>query len=76
MTTEEMLLQKYGPVLSTEDLASALKFESAKAFVNAVSAGRVPFNTFRRGRYRLAHAADVAAYIDGLRLASSQHSSA
>lgn len=74
MTTEEMLLTKYGPMLSTDDIAQALKFDSAKAVANAFSAGRLPFNTFRRGRYRVAHAADVAAYIDGLRSASSLQS--
>jgi len=35
--------------------------------LNAVGAERLPIKTFKLGRQRFAHAADVAAHIDGLR---------
>ena len=40
---------------------------------NLVSAGKCPVPTFRQGKYRYAHVADLAAHLDRMRAHAHHH---
>lgn len=65
--TEEALVMKYGATLSMQQLARELHYANAKSLLNAISAEQFPVPTFKLGKFRVAHASDVAAYIDAQR---------
>ncbi|MEJ1407111.1 MAG: hypothetical protein Q2484_17030 [Candidatus Sedimenticola sp. (ex Thyasira tokunagai)] len=63
MTTEEMLLSKYGATLDTRNLAEVLHM-SLKGVQNAIAMETFDIPTFKLRKKRLAHVRDVAGYID------------
>lgn len=64
-STAEYLLERYGPLLSANDLAEVLRFSGTLALERSMQRGHLNLRTFhmqgRRGVF--AHATDVAAYI-------------
>ena len=50
-----------------QQLARELHYANAKSLLNAISAEQFPVPTFKLGKFRVAHASDVAAYIDAQR---------
>jgi hypothetical protein len=69
VTTEQMIVERYGVTLNTDQLAELLHM-GKKSVTNSISADRFPITTFKAGKYRLAHASDVASYLDNQRAAS------
>jgi hypothetical protein len=63
MTTLDILIQKYGPVLNLKELGQVIKMSPA-GIRNAVSAERFPIPTHRCGKTRVARADHVADYLD------------
>jgi|APLak6261680685_1056136.scaffolds.fasta_scaffold01060_4 hypothetical protein len=64
-STAEYLMERYGPLLSANDLAEVLRFSGTLALDRSIQRGHLSLKTFhmqgRRGVF--AHANDVAAYI-------------
>lgn len=62
---EKLLLEKYGPLLTGEDLRIALGFPSLSAFRQALLRKRVPVPVFslpqRHGKFALS--SDIAAWL-------------
>jgi hypothetical protein len=71
LTTEKVLTETYGAVMSGVELRKALGFKSVSAFHRAVAAGNVQVGFFRmpgrRGRFALA--SDVAAWLHEVKAA-------
>jgi len=65
-TTEQMLALLYGPLLDAGELAAVLKRGSAKRILNAISDETFPIPTFKERGRRVAHARDVARYLERL----------
>lgn len=65
MTTLEMLLSKYGPVLGTKELGEVLRMTPA-SIRNSISDESFPIKTVRDKKGRLADVRDVATYLDAL----------
>jgi len=66
LLTQAYLLDKYGPRLDMEQLASVLVLD-AGTLLNQVSAGTLQVKTYRDGRKRFADYRDVAEYLDRVR---------
>lgn len=62
-TILEILLDKYGPTLSTKELGEVLKMTPA-SIRTAISDETFPISTFRAGKQRLATALEVAEYLE------------
>ena len=64
-TLERDLLDKYGPLMASDDLRGALGYPTMEAFRQALSRRTVPIPVFplekRRGKYALTK--DVAAWL-------------
>jgi len=67
---EKYILEKYGPILTTDELATVFKYKNGVEVSNAVSREtfpdkNTPFNkTMKIGSRRVANFKDVAAYIE------------
>ena len=66
---EKDLMNKYGPLLSTKDLAEVFKYKDRRCVVDAISRGMFPcvespLETIKRGKQRFARCETVAAYIE------------
>jgi hypothetical protein len=63
-STAEYLMERYGPLLSANDLAEVLRFSGTLALDRSIQRGHLSLKTFhmqgRRGVF--AHANDVAAF--------------
>jgi len=66
MLTTAYLLEKYGPLL-TEAQAGEVLHIAEGTMRNMRTRGDSPVPPIKRGSATLYHAADVAAYVDGLR---------
>ena len=69
MNTEQHLLETYGPLLSTDDLAEVFKFGSKNSVLSSISAEQfpqkeAPLQTVKSGKRRYAYYRTVARYID------------
>ncbi|MBD9477400.1 hypothetical protein [Pseudoxanthomonas sp. PXM02] len=66
---EQGLLQRYGPVVGSDELRQALGYPSQDAFRQAMARGRLPVPVFtiagRRGKYALSK--DIAMWLAQLR---------
>ena len=75
-TLERGLLDKYGPLMASDDLRGALGYPTMEAFRQALSRKTVPIPVFslekRRGKYALTK--DVAAWLATQRAAAFQNS--
>jgi len=73
MNTEQLIFDKYGPLLSTQQLAELLKhrYKNARQVANAISNETFPIKTAKDGPRRVAHYTDVAKYLDNLKNAAS-----
>lgn len=71
---ERDLLEKYGPLITNEDLRAALGYPTMESFRQALSRKTVPVPVFslekRRGKYALTK--DVAAWLAMQREAASK----
>lgn len=71
--TEEMLLIKYGPTMSMDDLAEVFKIEKP-SLSNKIGAGKCPVPTHKQSEGkrapRVAYIQDVAKYLDECRTAA------
>jgi len=64
MNTIEMLIQRYKKLdLDTTDLADFMRMQE-KSVLNAISAGRFPIKTAKKGKHRVADVRDVADWWD------------
>lgn len=59
-----VLLERYGPLLSTEALADLLGYATPKQVTNALASGRLDIPTAKLAGRRQARVQDVAAFID------------
>lgn len=75
MTTLELLLQRYSPLLTLEQLGEVLSM-SPGSLRNAISAGEFHIPTSRIGKRRYADVRDVAAFLDAQRTKALQERSA
>ncbi|NMG56187.1 hypothetical protein [Aromatoleum aromaticum] len=66
LLTHAYLLEKYGPLLTTEQLGAVLHLEPGTVR-NQSGAQTLGIPVIRRGKTPLYHAQDVAAYLDQLR---------
>lgn len=66
MLTTAYLLEKYGPLLTEAQVGEVLHL-AEKTVRNKRVRGELPIPTAKAGTMTLYHAADVAAYVDGLR---------
>ena len=66
LLTQAYLLEKYGPRLNTEQLASVLGI-TKPAVYNQLSAGTFPINTYKDAGKTWADYRDVAIYLDRCR---------
>lgn len=66
LMTQAYLLDKYGPFIDVPALAEVTGL-SAGTVRNQISDGTFPVKTSLTGGHRLAHYADVAAYVDSYR---------
>lgn len=64
--TTAYLLEKYGPLL-TEDQVGEVLHISGKTIRNQRVTGAFPIHSSKRGDKVLFHAVDVAQYVDSLR---------
>ena len=55
-------------ILTLEQAADCLGYANAQAMRNAIRQGFVPFKAFQRGKILVVKAADVTAYVDGLKV--------
>lgn len=69
LVTQVMLAEKYGPLLSVQNVAEVLHLE-VRTVQNQHSADSLGFRGIKRGQALLFHVADVANYIDALRQAA------
>jgi hypothetical protein len=60
----DVLLERYGPLLSTDALADLLGYSTAKQVANALASGRLDIPTAKLAGRRQARVQDVADYID------------
>jgi len=69
MNTEELVFDKYGPLLGTTQLQEVLKhrYSTAKQVANAISDETFPIPTSKDGARRVAHYTAVAKYLDSLK---------
>lgn len=69
MNTEQMIFDKYGPLLGTTQLQDIFKhrYGTAKQVANAISDETFPIETSKDGARRVAHYTAVAKYLDSLR---------
>ena len=60
------LVERYGEVMTSEDIACVLRYRSAAAVRQAYAAGRLPVKLFKIGQRRqlFAYAEDVARLIE------------
>ena len=70
LLTAAFLMDKFGPLLTEEQLASVLHAEPG-TIRNQRSSGALGIPCIRRGKSPLYHAEDVAGYIDAIRAAAS-----
>ena len=70
LVTQLYLLEKYGPRLTTEQLAEVLTSD-AGTILNQVSAGTFGVPTYVDGRRRFADVSDVAAYLAAKRASAA-----
>lgn len=66
MLTHAFLIEKYGPLMTDAQVAEVLLL-SKGTVKNQRIRGELPIPTVKRGGATLFHAADVAAFVDGLR---------
>jgi hypothetical protein len=66
VTTEEWLLERFGPTLNLDEIAEVLK-KAPGSLRNDYYAGRLQIPTYREGARRVAAVADVAAYLESRR---------
>jgi hypothetical protein len=66
MSCEPFLREKYGVLLTVEEIAQILRLSNPKSVTNAISAGRFPIPTSKLGKRRVARVEDVAIYVDNL----------
>lgn len=71
LLTQAYLLEKYGPLLTEENLGDVLHME-AGTLRNKRAAGTLGIPVIRQGKAPLYHAQDVADYLDRLRTALAQ----
>lgn len=64
---ERYFLDKYGPVLTTKELAEVFKFKNPNSVLNAISAETFPVSTRLEGKRRVADYWVVAAHFQALR---------
>lgn len=69
LVTQVMLAEKYGPLLTVQNVAEVLHIE-VRTVQNQHSAETLGFRGVKRGQALLFHVADVADYIDALRQAA------
>lgn len=69
LLTQAYLLEKYGPLLTVDHLAEILHLEP-RTIRNQVSARTLGVDSVKQGNSRLFRVADVANYIDGMRVAA------
>ena len=74
LVTQLYLLEKYGPRLTTEQLAEVLTSD-AGTILNQVSAGTFGVPTYVDGRRRFADVSDVAAYLAAKRASAAPRAS-
>lgn len=72
MLTTAYLFERYGPLL-TEAQVGAVLHMAEGTVRNQRTRGEFPVPHVRRGAATLYHAADVAAYVDGLRASVVPH---
>lgn len=70
LLTSAFLMEKFGPLLNEEQLASVLHTEPG-TIRNQRSSGVLGIPCIRRGKIPLYHAEDVAGYIDAIRTAAA-----
>lgn len=64
MKTVDMLINRYGKLdLDSADLADFMRMRE-KSVLNAISAGRFPIKTAKKGKHRVADVRDVAEWWD------------
>lgn len=71
LLTQAYLLEKYGPLLTEENLGDVLHMEPG-TLRNKRAAGTLGIPVIRQGKTPLYHAQDVADYLDRLRTALAQ----
>lgn len=65
MNTSDMLFQRYGtPILTMDQLADLLQYKDRKSLLDAISRETCKVPTFKEGKERFAHVAEVAKYLD------------
>ena len=64
-STAEMLFERYEtPLLDMDQLADLLRFKDRASLISAISAETCRVPTFKEGKNRFAHVAEVAKYLD------------
>lgn len=70
LATQMMIADRYGVLLDIDDLADLLGYEP-RTVQNMIYADKLGIPTSKVGAKTVAHYADVAAYVDGIRAAMS-----
>lgn len=66
LATQMMIADRYGVLLDIDDLADLLGYEP-RTVQNMIYADKLGIRTSKMGAKTVAHYADVAAYVDGIR---------